>query len=49
MRDHDAVLDQTIAEVAAILGEALVRLTFANPAPTPADFSETQSPPVSAG
>jgi hypothetical protein len=45
MRDHDAALDQAIREVAAILGDALVRLLF----PTPVDFPETESPHVSAG
>jgi hypothetical protein len=48
MRDHDAVLDQAIAELAAILGEALARLIFANPALPHVDFSETESPPVTA-
>jgi len=45
MRDHDAVLDEAIREVAAILGDALVRMLF----PTPIDFPETESPHVSAG
>jgi hypothetical protein len=45
MRDHDAMLDQAIREVAAILGDALVRLIL----PTPVDFPETESPHVSAG
>jgi len=45
MRDHDAALDEAIREVAAILGDALVRLLF----PTPVDFPETESPHVSAG
>jgi len=45
MHDQDAVLDQAISEVAAILGDALLRLLF----PTPVDFPETESPHVSAG
>jgi hypothetical protein len=45
MRDHDAALDQAIHEVAAILGDALVRLLL----PTPVDFPETESPHVTAG
>jgi hypothetical protein len=32
MRDRDAVLDQAIDEIAAILGDALVRLLFPAPA-----------------
>jgi hypothetical protein len=49
MRDRDAALDQAIREAAAILGEALVRLIFANPTLPPVDFPETESPHVSAG
>jgi hypothetical protein len=49
MRDHDAALDQAIREVAAILGDALVRLLFPNPANRRVDFSETESPHVTAG
>jgi hypothetical protein len=49
MRDHDAVLDQAIREVAAILGDALVRLLFANQASRQVDFPETESPHVTAG
>ena len=45
MRDRDAVLDEAIREVAAILGDALARLLF----PTPVDFPETESPHVTAG
>jgi len=45
MRKRDAALDQAIREVAAILGDALLRLLF----PTPVDFPETESPHVSAG
>jgi len=45
MRDHDAALDEAIREVAAILGDALVRLLFS----TPVDFPETESPHVTAG
>jgi hypothetical protein len=49
MRERDAALDQAIREVAAILGDALVRLIFANSALPPVDFPETESPHVSAG
>jgi hypothetical protein len=49
MRDHDAGLDQAIKEVAPILGDALVRMLLPNPALPPVDFSETESPHVSAG
>jgi hypothetical protein len=49
MRDHDAALDQAIAEVAVILGDALVRLIFANSPLAPVDFPETESPHVTAG
>ena len=49
MRKRDAALDQAISEVAAILGDALVRLIFTNPTLQPVDFSETESPHVSAG
>jgi hypothetical protein len=49
MRERDAALDKAIREVAAILGDALVRLVFLNPALPPVDFSETESPHVSAG
>ncbi|GIU75762.1 MAG: hypothetical protein KatS3mg004_2849 [Bryobacteraceae bacterium] len=45
MRERDAALDQAIREVAAILGDALVRLLLH----TPVDFPETESPHVSAG
>jgi len=45
MRDRDAALDQAIREVAAILGDAHLRLLF----PTSVDFPETESPHVSAG
>ncbi|HOQ47584.1 MAG TPA: hypothetical protein PLA43_19765 [Bryobacteraceae bacterium] len=45
MRERDAALDKAIREVAAILGDALVRLLF----PTPVDFPETESPHVTAG
>ncbi len=45
MRERDAALDQAIREVAAILGDALVRLIF----PKPVDFPETESPHVTAG
>ena len=49
MRDRDAALDQAIREVAAILGDALVRLIFANPALPQVGFLETESPHVTAG
>jgi hypothetical protein len=45
MRDHDAALDQAIREVAAILGDALVRLLLTKPV----DFPEAESPHVTAG
>ena len=45
MRERDAALEQAINEVAAILGDTLVRLLF----PTPVDFPETESPHVTAG
>jgi hypothetical protein len=44
MRDHDAALDQAIHEVAAILGDALVRLIFPTPRVGEVDFPETESP-----
>ena len=49
MRDHDAVLDSAIPQVAAILGAALVRLLFPDPASPQVDLSETESPHVTAG
>jgi hypothetical protein len=49
MRDHDAVLDSAIPEVAAILGAALVRLLFPGPASPQVDFPKTESPHVTAG
>ncbi|GIU75838.1 MAG: hypothetical protein KatS3mg004_2925 [Bryobacteraceae bacterium] len=49
MRDRDAALDQAIREVAAILGDALVRLLFPNPAVRQVDFAETESPHVTGG
>jgi len=49
MHDQDAVLDQAISEVAAILGDALVRLLLPEPAAGQVDFPETESPHVSAG
>lgn len=49
MRDRDAVLDKAIDEVAAILGDALVRLLFPNPSVRQVDFPETESPHVTAG
>jgi hypothetical protein len=47
MRDRDAVLDTAITEVAAILGDALVRLLF--PASRQVDLPEVESPHVTAG
>jgi hypothetical protein len=48
MRDREAALDGAIPEVAAILGNALVRLLF--PAPSPqVDLPETESLHVNAG
>lgn len=38
MRDHDAALDQAIRAVAAILGDALVRLLLANQATRGANY-----------
>ena len=49
MRDHDPALDQAIREVAAILGDALVRLLFPESADFPVDLPETESPHVTAG
>ena len=49
MRERDAALDQAIREVAAILGDAIVRLVFPDPAVLPVDFPETESPPVTGG
>ena len=42
MRDRDAALDSAIREVAAILGDALVRLLFPESADFPVDFPETR-------
>ncbi len=49
MRDRDAALDQAIREVAAILGDALVRLVFPDPRAGQVDFPETESPHGTAG
>ncbi len=49
MHDHDAAFDQAIREAAAILGDALVRLLFLDPANPQVDFPETESPHVTAG
>ncbi len=49
MRDRDTALDQAIHEVAAILGEALVRLTFPVSPVRQVDLPETESPHVTAG
>jgi hypothetical protein len=45
MHERDAALDQAINEVAAILGDALVRLL----SPKLVDFPETESPHGTAG
>jgi hypothetical protein len=44
MRERDAALDQAIREVAAILGDALVRLILPDPDVGQVDFPETESP-----
>ncbi|MBI5083805.1 MAG: hypothetical protein HZB13_04310 [Acidobacteria bacterium] len=49
MRERDTALDQAIREIAAILGDALVRLLFPGPATRQVDFPETESPHVTAG
>jgi len=49
MRERDAALEQAVAEVAAILGDALVRLIFPTPPVGHVDFPETESPHVTAG
>ncbi len=49
MRDRDAVLDQAIHEIAAILGDALVRLLLPDLSIRQVDFPETESPHVTAG
>ena len=49
MRDRDAALDSAIPEVAAILGDALVRLLFPDPVRHQVDSTETESPHVTAG
>lgn len=49
MRDRDAVLGQAIQEIAAILGDALVRLIFPAPASPQVDSPEIESPHVTAG
>jgi hypothetical protein len=49
MRDRDAALDQAINEVAAIFGDALVRLLFPDPARQHVDLPEIHSPHVTAG
>ncbi len=49
MRERDAALDQAIREVAAILGDALVRLIFHPPLDGQVDFAETESPHVTGG
>jgi hypothetical protein len=49
MRDRDAVLDSAITEVAAILGDALVRLLLPDPARQQVDLPETESRHGTAG
>ncbi len=49
MHERDAPLDQAIREVAAILGDALVRLLFPTPLDGQVDFPETESPHVTTG
>jgi hypothetical protein len=49
MRDRDAALDSAIHEVATILGDALVRLLFPDPASSQVDLPETESPDRTAG
>jgi hypothetical protein len=49
MHDHYAALDGAIHEVAAILGDALVRLLFTDPASHQVDLPEIESPHVTAG
>lgn len=49
MRNHDPALDQAVAEAAAILGDALVRLILPSPPSGQVDFPETESPHVTAG
>ena len=43
MRERDAALEQAVNEVAAILGDALVRLIFPTPEVGQVDFPETES------
>lgn len=49
MRDRDAVLNRAIHEIAVILGDALVRLLFPDPASPQVDLPEIESPHVTAG
>jgi hypothetical protein len=50
MPDRDAVLDGAIPTVAALLGDALVRLLFLkSPPDRRVDFPETESVHVTAG
>ena len=49
MRDRDTALGSAIHEIAAILGDALVRLLFPDPASPQVDLLETESPHVTAG
>ncbi len=48
MCERDAALDQAVREVAAILGDALVRFIFPTPPVGQVDFQETESPHVTA-
>lgn len=48
MRDRDPARVQAVPEVAAVLGEALVRLLFLNPSLPQVDLPETESPQVTA-
>ena len=49
MPDRDAALNQATQEVAAILGDALVRLLFPDPASQQVDLPEIESPHVTTG
>ena len=44
MRERDSALENAIGEVAAILGDALVRLIVPELFLSPVDFAETESP-----
>jgi len=49
MRERDAALENAIREVAAVLGDALVRLLVPDPSVGQVDFTETESPDGTAG